>query len=46
VSAVLRQSARRSSASDHVEQEMEYQVDDDQCHHDTDDVSRIQGFLS
>jgi hypothetical protein len=29
-----------------VEQEVEYQVDDDKRHHDADDVSRIQGFLS
>jgi hypothetical protein len=32
--------------SDHVKQEVEYQVDDDKQHHDTDDVTDIQGFLS
>jgi hypothetical protein len=29
-----------------VEQEVEYQVDDDEQHHDTADVSRIQEFVS
>jgi hypothetical protein len=35
-----------SGASDDVEQEVEYQVDDDKQHHDTADVSGIQDFFS
>src|SRR5579859_7727877 len=42
----LRRSQPRRASSDHVEQEMEYQVDDDQKHDDSDDVSGIQGFAS
>jgi hypothetical protein len=32
--------------SDHVKQEVEYEVDDDKQHNDTGDGSDIQGFLS
>jgi hypothetical protein len=33
-------------SSYHVEQEVEHQVNDDKEHHDSDNVSGIQGFAS